>query len=98
MTGTGLPEAEHSRVTSVPFLTTMLPSSGLGLTLGGTANEKIVLHKEGLCFLGDNVVNQEQSFSLCLPQLALNLSSVRNKLAHEKPPKAVPPLLENYYF
>lgn len=42
MTGTGLPEAEHSRVTSVPFLTTMFPSSGLGLTLGGTVNEKRV--------------------------------------------------------
>ena len=34
--GTGLPEAEHSSVTSVPFLTTIFPSSGLARTLGGT--------------------------------------------------------------
>ena len=34
--GTGLPEAEHSNVTSVPFLTTIFPSSGLARTLGGT--------------------------------------------------------------
>ena len=34
--GTGFPDAEHSRVTSVPFFTTMLPSSGLARTLGGT--------------------------------------------------------------
>ena len=36
MVGTGLPDALHSKATSVPFLTTMFPSSGLGLTLGGT--------------------------------------------------------------
>ena len=40
ISGTGFPEAEHSKVTSVPFLTTMLPSSGLGLTLGGTEKEQ----------------------------------------------------------
>ena len=34
--GTGLPEAVHSKLTSVPFLTTIFPSSGLGLILGGT--------------------------------------------------------------
>ena len=34
--GTGFPEAEHSNVTGVPFLTTMLPSSGFARTLGGT--------------------------------------------------------------
>lgn len=36
MVGTGFPEAMHSIVTSVPFFTTMFPSSGLGLTLEGT--------------------------------------------------------------
>jgi hypothetical protein len=37
--GTGLPDAEHSSVISVPFLTTMLPSSGVGRTRGGTGRE-----------------------------------------------------------
>ena len=39
MVGTGLPEALHSKVTSVPFFTTILPSAGLGLTRGGTETE-----------------------------------------------------------
>ena len=38
--GTGLPEAVHSKLTSVPFLTTIFPSSGLGLILGGTEKFK----------------------------------------------------------
>ena len=44
MRGTGFPEAEHSSVTSVPFLTTMLPSSGRGFTRGGTAKKYFALH------------------------------------------------------
>ena len=36
MVGTGFPDAVHSKLTSVPFLTTMFPSSGFGLILGGT--------------------------------------------------------------
>ena len=37
--GTGFPEAWHSKVTAVPFFTTMLPSAGFDLTLGGTAEK-----------------------------------------------------------
>ena len=39
--GTGLPEASHSRLTSVPFFTTMLPSAGRGFTRGGTEMNEI---------------------------------------------------------
>lgn len=42
--GTGFPEAEHSRVISLPFLTTMFPSLGLARTLGGTKIENFFLH------------------------------------------------------
>ena len=44
--GTGFPDAEHSKVTSVPFLTTILPSSGFARTLGGTDHR---LAKDKLC-------------------------------------------------
>ncbi len=40
MVGTGFPEAEHSNVTSEPFLTTMLPSWGTGFTRGGTGKQR----------------------------------------------------------
>ena len=46
--GTGLPEAVHSKLTSVPFLTTIFPSSGLGLILGGT--EKFEKFEKRLIF------------------------------------------------
>ena len=53
MVGTGLPEALHSKVTSVPFFTTILPSAGLGLTRGGTETETqhvlTVRHRSNLC-------------------------------------------------
>ena len=53
MVGTGLPEALHSKVTSVPFFTTILPSAGLGLTRGGTETETqhvlTVRHRSNFC-------------------------------------------------
>ena len=76
MVGTGLPDALHSKATSVPFLTTMFPSSGLGLTLGGTKKKWIT------------IITQENAFekmkcSFCFSTLAHMNSSLANVLLQE---------------